>query len=268
MNATPRESNMIGETPRPPLPRVAATCLLGCWLAGPLAAAPAGDWAVAGAPYRVVLHAATPPSIPAAGWEIQLPDFGTGRADMHDVILLGPDRKEIGFDPVWRGVGRSLLVLASAMPESPAAATLYFGGNTARRMQSWTAKRSLLLETRRLPTGANVTTWNGWQDAWKNSPAVDGAGFVPMIFHGTNPFGESHHFLSRYTGILKTGDGGWQRFYTLSDDVSYVLIDGHAALKWQATTPPPMTPAKVPTTKVRVAKGLTSVEYNLSLIHI
>ena len=219
------------------------------------------EWAVESAPYRIVLHADTPPGAPTAGWEIRVPDFGAGRADMGDVVLLGPERKEIALDSVWRGAGRALLVLAESMPEAGAAATLYFGGNTQRRLRKWTAKRSLLLETRRLPEGANVATYGGWQAAWKSSRDVDGAGFVPLIFQGENPFGESHHFLSRYTGQLQTGDGGKLRFYTLSDDVSYVMIDGRAALQWQSNTPPPLAPEKVPLVNVSLPKGSVAVEY-------
>lgn len=220
-----------------------------------------GGWAVEGAPYRIVLHADGAPDTPEAGWEIRVPDFGTGRPDMRDVVLLGADGKEIALDGVWRGTGRSLLLLAESMPDGGAAAALYFGGDSSRRMKSWTAKRSLLLETRRLPAGANITTYAGWQEAWKKSPAVDGAAFVPLIFHGINPFGDPHHFMSRYTGLVKTGDGGDMKFYTLSDDVSYVTIDGRSALKWQKNQPPPLDQKKVPLATVRVPKGFAEVEY-------
>lgn len=224
------------------------------------------DWAAVGAPYRVLLHAGDAPGVPEAGWEIQVPDFGAGRPDMRDVVLLGPDRKEIALDPVWRGVGRSMLLLAQSMPEGKTA-VLYFGGNASRRMRSWSAKRSLLLETRRLPDGASVATFGGWQEAWKKSPAIDGAAFVPMIFHGDNPFGESAGFLSRYTGLVKTKVAGNLRFYTLSDDVSYVMIDGRAALKWQQNNPPPLHPEKVPVVSVRVPEGPVSVEYCHATVH-
>ena len=217
-------------------------------------------WAVPGAPYRVLVHVGEAPGLPEAGWEIQVPDFGAGPPDMRDVVLLGSDGKEIALDPVWRGAGRSLLVLAQSMPEGKAAG-LYFGGVTSRRLRSWSAKRSLLLETRRLPEGANVATFGGWQEAWKKSPVVDGAGFVPLIFHGDNPFGEGARFLSRYSGLIKTKEAGNLRFYTLSDDVSYVMIDGRAALKWQQNTPPPLNPEKVPVVSVRVPEGTVSVEY-------
>lgn len=220
-----------------------------------------GAWAVDSAPYRVVLHAETAPDAVEAGWEIRIPDFGTGLADTRDALLLDNEGKEIALDGIWRGTGRTLLLLAESMPADGAAATLYFGGNFSRRMKSWSAKRSLLLETRRLPDGADITTYAGWQDAWRKSPSIDGAAFVPLIFHGDNPFGVTSRFMSRYTGLVKTGDGGEMRFYTLSDDVSYVTIDGRSALKWQKNQPPPLDPTKMPTVNVRVPKGFASVEY-------
>lgn len=227
---------------------------------GSVSAAPK-DWAVPGASWRVVLHAGEAPGAPEAGWEIDLPDFGGGRPDMRDVVLIGPDGKEIALDGVWRSSGRKLLMLAKSMP-AEGTATLYFGGNSSRRLQSWSAARSLLLETRRMPEGANIMTYSGWQEAWKKSPAVDGVGFVPLVFHGGNPFGKESRFLSRYTGLIKTGDGGEMKFYTLSDDVCYVMMDGRPVMSWQKNQPPPLDPLKVPVTKVRMNGKFAKVEYS------
>jgi tetratricopeptide (TPR) repeat protein len=238
--------------------------LLLASIMGTAIAAPKKDaekWAVSGAPYRVTLHADSAPDIPEAGWEIRLPDFGAGRPDMRDVVLLDQNGKEIALDPVWRGTGRSLLLLAESMPAEGAPATLFFGGGSSLRMKTWSAKRSLLLETRRMPAGANPTTYTGWQEAWKKAPSVDGAAFVSQIFHGNNPFGESSRFLSRYTGQLKSKDGGELKFYTLSDDVSYVTMDGRPVLKWQKNQPPPLDPRKVPVAAARLAKDSTPVDY-------
>ncbi len=222
----------------------------------------AAGWAVENAPYRVVVRADQPPGVPEAGWQICLADFGIGRADMRDMILLGPDGQEIALDAVWRGSGRTVLLLAESMPADDAAATLYFGGSVARRTRAWSAKRSLLLETRPLPAGADVSTFGGWQDAWNKSAVADGMAFVSMICHGDNPFGEAGHFMSRYSGQLQAGSGGARRFYTLSDDVSYVKINGRTALKWQQNNPPPFTPKTVPCATVNLANGLTRIEYD------
>jgi tetratricopeptide (TPR) repeat protein len=230
-------------------------------VAGAAPEANRAEWAVESAPYRVELKATAAPDAADAGWEIRLPDFGAGRPDMRDVVLLGPDQAEIALDGVWLGAGRSLLMLAESMPDAGAAATLYFGGATSRRMKSWSAKRSLLLETRKLPAGSKIASYAGWHDAWRKAKGIDGMAFVPEIFHGDNPFGDPGPYLSRYTGRVKTGDGGNMKFYTLSDDVSYVTIDGRSALKWEQNQPPPRDPTKVPVASVRVAKGVASVDY-------
>lgn len=238
-----------------------STVIFSGWLAVAAYAAPGhADWSVAGAPWRVSVSAELPPDAPQAGWEIRLPDFGDGRPDMRDVVLLGADGKEIGLHGVWRGAGRTLLLLAESMP-SDGPATLYFGGNASRRMRSWQAVPSLLMETRRMPADAKIAGHDGWKEAWRKSQAVDGVAFVPQIFHGGNPFGAESRYLTRYTGLIKTGTGGNRKFYTLSDDVSYVTIDGRPVLQWKLDKPPSRDPAKVPHADVRLPVGLVKVEY-------
>lgn len=237
------------------------TIILFAWLAVVAHAAPGdADWAVAGAPWRVAVRGVAPPDAPQVGWEIRLPDFGDGRADMRDVVLLGDDGIEIGLHGVWRGAGRDLLLLAESLP-ADRPATLYFGGTSSRRMRTWRAVPSLLMETRRMPAGAKIASYEGWLDAWKKSPAVDGVAFVPQVFHGGNPFGEEARYLTRYTGLIKTGTGGSQKFYTLSEDVSYVMIGGRPVLQWKFDKPPPRDPTKVPHADVRLAGGFAKVEY-------
>lgn len=238
-----------------------AILLSGCLAGAALAAPGDSDWAVKGAPWRVSLAADSPPDTPSAGWQIRLPDFGAGRPDMRDVILLGADGKEIGLLGIWRGQGRALLMLAESM-QTEGTAKLYFGGNASRRMSSWTVTPSLLMETRRMPEGAKIATYAGWQEAWRKATVVDGAAFVPQIFHGGNPFGAESRYLTRYTGQIKTGDGGNRKFYTLSDDVSYVLIDGRSVLQWTQDKAPPREPEKVPLADVRLPKEFAKVDYS------
>ncbi len=230
----------------------------------PLSAAEpdAAAWAVPGAPYRAAVHAVSQPGMPEAGWEIRLPEFAACRPDMRDVVLLDDENKEIALDGVWMSPGRSILMLAEKMPPAENPATLYFGGKTSRAMKTWSARRSLLLETRRMPPGARITSHEGWRAAWNQSRESDGAAFVPVIYHGGNPFGAESRYLSRYTGLLKTGTGGEMTFYSLSDDVAYVTVNGNPILKWLDKSPPPRDPAKVPTAAARVPEGFCEVAYD------
>ena len=234
-------------------------CIGWALVSSGLVAAPEG-WAVPGAPWRVALHAQSAPGAPQAGWEIRLPDFGRGRADMRDAVLLDPEGNEIALDGIWRGPGSTLLMLAETMPDEKPA-TLYFGGNHSRRMKSWSATRSLLLETRRMPANAQIGSYGAWQRAWNASNAVDGAAFVPLVFHGGNPFGDESRYLSRYTGLIQAEEDMDVRFYTLSDDVSYVMINGRPVLQWTENHPPPRDPGQTPMTAVRLRKGLNKVIY-------
>ena len=234
---------------------------LALFLSCHLAAAPGdGNWAVKGAPWRIALSAENPPDGPGVGWQIRLPDFGGGRDDMRDVVLFGKDNKEIGLHGIWRSAGRTLLMLAESIPQE-GGAILYFGGKASRRMNSWTATPSLMMETRRMPDGANIATSAGWREAWGRSTSVDGVAFVPSIFHGGNPFGAESRYLTRYTGLLKSGDGGERKFYSLSDDVSYVTIDSRQILQWQKNQPPPRDPRQVPLSTVHLKQGFARVEY-------
>lgn len=218
-------------------------------------------WGVKDAPYRVAVHADAPPDIPEAGWQIRLPDFAAGRGDLRDVVLIDAQGKTIGLDPIWCGAGRAMLLLAESMPAADAPAHLYFGGKAARTGKAWAARRSLMLETRRMPAGCRIGTRADWLEAWNKSRAIDGVGFVPTIFHGDNPYGDPDHFLSRYTGLLKSPDGGERKFYTLSNDVSYVTVDGRVLLQWQKNEPPPLAPDKVPLARVNLPAGFAPVDY-------
>ena len=230
-------------------------------LGGAVGADERAEWAVKDAPFRVAVHAESPPDIPEAGWQIRLADFCAGRADMRDVVLLDSQGKAIGVDPVWCGPGKYRIVLAESMPAADAPAHLYFGGRGMRTGKAWIAKRSLMLETRRMPAGSRIGTRADWLAAWNASRAVDGVAFVPNIFHGDNPFGDADHFLSRYTGWLKSPGGGTRKFYALSNDVSYVSIDGRVLLQWQKNEPPPMSPDKVPLAAMQLPDGPVAVDY-------
>ena len=230
-----------------------------CAAAGAAGTPDPGAWAVRDAVFRTVVHPGTPPERAESGWIIELDEFGGTRADTRDVVLLDPSGKEIGLDPVWRGAGRKLVLLAQTVP--PAGATLYFGGGAQRRHASWTADRSLVMETRRMPEQADPRSWPGFQTAWKAATAVDGAGFTGNIFQGENPFGDSRNFLTRFTGVLKVPHPGKWTFFTMSENESYVFINGRAVTAWRADGPSPRDPKSVISGTIDLPAGDARVEY-------
>ncbi len=246
---------------RYPLPHLFAFSLLAA--SGRVGAAldKPGDWSVHDAPYRIPVKAGKAPEDTKNGWLLELPEFGATRPDTRDVILLDGAGKEIALDLVWRGAGRKLLMLAQSIPQD-GRAMLYFGGNSSRRFATWTAERSLLMETRRAPDKCDPRTWPGIQAAWKLSPAMDGAGFVENIFQGSNPFGDGHNFLSRFTGTLKIPSDGKWTFYTMSENESYIFIDGKPVLAWRYDIQSPHDPRTVITGEIELKAGNVRVEYD------
>ena len=147
-----------------------------------------------------------------------------------DVILSDAKGQPMPLAKVFRGEGGRALLLAQTLPAGQDV-FVYFGGNRPRRQLDWKPKVSVLLETRRLPAGATLDDWPGLESAWKAAKDVDGAGFVPSIAHGDNPFGDSVNFISHYTGWLKT-NGKKTAIYTQSCDASFVLVNDKFEFGW------------------------------------
>jgi len=217
-------------------------------------------WLVVDAPYRTAITLQSPAKIPDAGIAIQLPEFGETRPDLGDVLLLDAKGQMQPLAAAWRGEGQSALLLAKELkPGQPY--YLYFGGGSIRSMQKWEPKVSLLMETRRLPENAKFDTWPDMQKTWNAATMVDGAGFVPSIYQGGNPFGESANFVTHYTGWLQTSGSGGVTLYTLSSDASFVLVNDQFEFAWPGIHSPRSDVTALHSKKVPVVSEFTKIDY-------
>lgn len=191
----------------------------------------AADWKVKDAPYRAIIKLSNPPNDPAAGVEIELPDFGASRDDLGDVLLMNSEGEQIPTVPVWHSVGRKGLLVAQSM-KSGKDYYLYFGGKVARSLGGWNPKQGLILETRSLGPKPLLNTEPEMLETWNGCTNKNGIGFVSSINMTGNPFGESTNYASHFTGLYRTTTGEQLTFYTLSSDASFVLADGHPFVDW------------------------------------
>ncbi len=219
----------------------------------------AEPWTVADAPYRAVVKAKSAPASPDAGWLITVPEFGQTMSGMADVVLTDAKGVQLPLAKVWRGEGQEVLLLAQTLAPGQDA-FVYFGGNRARRSVPWSPKISLFMETRRLPAGAKLGDWRELEAAWKNAKEIDGAGFVPSIAHGGNPFGESTSFLTHYTGWLRTDDKKLTLF-TQSSDASFVLVNDKFEFGWPGEHAANANAKSVPQKEVGTLAGATRIDY-------
>jgi len=133
------------------------------------------------------------------------------------------------LNPVpWRvlqvGPGDFCRVAFQTVPKERLYKICYGAKGRTTKSPDWTSSAGLLLETRR------------WRNCDLNNPASlreafgssnpYGRGFVASVFHRFNPFWpDPEPFLSEYRGTLQISRPGLYRFFTSSQDASFLLID-------------------------------------------
>jgi len=162
----------------------------------------------------------------------QFRDFGHLKSDASDVRVVNEQGKPVPFrvkfyDP-------RLYCLVAFEPEGTNwTGYVYYGNPNAPRLDNkWEPRSGLLLTTYRRAEGG----FDNWQQMQQTLRASfgnpDGAGFRPSIFDGLNPFGSSDNFVSYYEGYFLALRAGTYRFATISDDASFVFIDGKLVAQW------------------------------------
>ncbi len=103
--------------------------------------------------------------------------------------------------------------------------------------------------------------WSEMEKTWRRAAEVDGAGFVPRIFHAANPFGDTVHFVTHYSGWLRTRGMKDVYLYTQSSDASFVVVNNRFELDWAGLHDGRANQKTVPGQLVRLAGDLTKIDY-------
>ncbi len=141
-----------------------------------------------------------------------------------------PDGRPVGVSVVWASPGRPLRLLFDTS-SGDETYVLYAGGSIRTPVPGWTPEAGLLLETRGsdAPPVESVTHF---RRAWAASRDVQGRRTVPRIHYGLNPLGPPTRYLARYAGYFSVPEEGVYRLATVSDDASFVLVDGREVAGW------------------------------------
>ncbi|MGO9464047.1 MAG: PKD domain-containing protein [Isosphaeraceae bacterium] len=128
----------------------------------------------------------------------------------------------------WRvlqvGPGDFCRVAFQTVPKERLYKICYGGKGEAPRSPDWTSSAGLLLETRRFKN-CDLNNPASLREAFASSNPY-GSGFVPSVFHRFNPFWpDPGPFLSEYRGTLQVTRAGLYRFFTSSQDASFLSID-------------------------------------------
>jgi hypothetical protein len=94
-----------------------------------------------------------------------------------------------------------------------------------------------------------------------NKSTLEGAGFRPAISDGFNPFGVSEEYISVYEGYLRIDEPGECAFCTVSDDGSWLLVDGHSVVEWPGAHGFDGSQRGEKNGALKLKKGVARIEY-------
>lgn len=212
------------------------------------------EWHLAAWPLRKVLEVRAGP----AAWilTVMAPHSAAGGADLR---VVGPKGQEVRFDIVYRYPdGRWLILFETAA--GAGRYYLYSGRQFAAAPPKWEPRVGLLLEVRRRAPG-ECGTWEQMKKMVADSKEVQGVGFRPSIFDGYNPFGPSDDYVSIYRGWLNCPETGEYGFSTMSDEASFVFIDGKPVCQWAGRHTAHAGRNNQFNGTVRLTKGVHLIEY-------
>ncbi len=95
-----------------------------------------------------------------------------------------------------------------------------------------TVDRGLLLTVRRHNLAKHPANWEEMKAFFAGENPILGQGFRPMVFDGFNRFGPSERYASYYRGNLEVPSEGKYAFCTISDDASFLFVDGKLVVGW------------------------------------
>ena len=152
------------------------------------------------------------------------------RPDGADIWLIGPNGRAVPCALVHSAAGRHLLTFDAGQGGKGGLFAFYYGNPDATPAPRAPIPRGLFLKTRPLPPGADVNSWEAARKAL-SKPAY-GAALWPQVYDAYNPFGPQENFISVYDGQIECPKAGAYRFATMSDDASFLLIDGRLVAEW------------------------------------
>lgn len=229
-----------GSKPRYPVWRriLFAACITsGIWIG---AGAPAqNEWHVTEAPVRFNVAIESQPSDPRAGIIAILPDGGLLPGPHPVATVVDRGGNTLKSETVWHNPDEGFAVVFER-PGVGLAAWIYVRGadRAPEREPSSSFKPSLMVYVQTVPPGnADLRAAQRLAD---NAPPGRHArfGLVHEIRSRNNPlWREDRHFVSYYSGYLKSPRPGATWIATVSQDGSRVRIDGRTVATWPAGKP-------------------------------
>ncbi|MBS3763415.1 MAG: tetratricopeptide repeat protein [Planctomycetes bacterium] len=110
--------------------------------------------------------------------------------------------------------------------------SVYFGNRSARTAGKYNFRAGLTLETRALPKAATFGTWKQASQTLREGTKVYGKDFWHHFNDAYNPFGPQSNYIIIYDGYINCPKSGEYHFVAISQDPSYLHVDGQLISQW------------------------------------
>ncbi len=109
----------------------------------------------------------------------------------------------------------------------------YNNPNAEKPKEIWYPKCGMFfVTTRKSRPNFHPKNWKEMEQLIAESVELDGGRFQKRISNGHNPFGLSDGYISIYKGYISIPKDGKYGFATVSDDASFLFIDGKFVVSW------------------------------------
>ncbi|NOX97078.1 MAG: tetratricopeptide repeat protein, partial [Nitrospirae bacterium] len=172
---------------------------------------------------------------PAQNYPVAVFSFANGgylAKGSGDLVVIDRRGQKVPFRIIWNEPKGTTILIFPAKRKGERF-FLYYNNPAISRTDSlsWQPQVSLTLETREDP-GGKADSWTDMKRLLGKSRKVYGKGFVNKIWQGLNPYGPNDNYLSIYQGFLNIKEGGTYRIATVSDEASFLFIDGKRVAEW------------------------------------
>lgn len=167
---------------------------------------------------------------PPRGGEVCVTGFFTYGAltDEKPGVVVVTGRDEVATRVLQRGPGDQVRIAFLTAANEPHY-DIYYGG--AATEESWPDAPGLLLDVREF-VDCDVAQLDSVRDAFERAPRL-GCDYVDQVYLGLLPFADSATpVLAVFSGTLTVEQAGAYKFYTTSQDASWLLVDGNPVVSW------------------------------------
>ncbi len=200
-----------------------------CMAAAPLRAQERPPWWQGAWHYRTLL---SPTAIGPEEFCVWLETGPRAKRDGSDIWIIGPKGRSLPSKILCSSPeGRHLLVFKAEKGEKGLYAA-YYGNPEGGAPAPLQAPSGLFLRTFPLAPDAKMDSWADAQKALATAPAAYGAALWNQVFDSANPFSPDVNYVSIYDGRLDCPKDGSYQFATVSDDASFLLVDGALVAQW------------------------------------